>query len=245
MIGGKKVLAVIPARGGSKGVVRKNLREVGGKPLIAWTIEAALASEYVDRAILSSEDAEIMAEAERWGLDVPFTRPEELAQDNISGLDVFGHALSVLPGYDYGVLLQPTSPLRTAQDIDGCIRLLHETGAETTLTVAEPEKSPYWMYVEREDGTLRPLIDTDFAVRQRQDVPRVLAPNGAVYVAQVDYFLLHGVFKSPAMRGYIMPRERSLDIDEEFDIKLCEWLLARAAARRAAPETTQDHGEEV
>lgn len=225
MIDDKKVLAVIPARGGSKGVPRKNVRLVGGKPLIAWTIEAVRASAYVDRAVLSSDDPEIMDVARQWGLDVPFTRPAELARDDVSALDVFGHALRALPGYDYGVLLQPTSPLRTAEDIDGCLRLLHETGALTAISVTEPEKSPYWMYTEADGGVLRPLLAGDLVVRQRQEQPRVLAPNGAVYVARTDYFLDHGVFVSPTMRGWTMPQESSLDIDSELDLCVARLLL--------------------
>lgn len=236
MIGGMRVLAVIPARGGSKGVARKNLRPVGGRPLIAWTIEAVLASGLVDRAVLSSEDPEIIEAARGLGLDVPFVRPAALAEDHVSGLDVFGHALRELPGYDYGVLLQPTSPLRTAEDIDGCIRLLHETGAQTALSVCEPDKSPFWMYVEREDGSLRPLLDTGYAVRQRQDVPRVLAPNGAVYVARTGYFLESGMFKSPTMRGYVMPRERSLDIDTELDFTIMKALVGDVSAGAGTQE---------
>lgn len=226
MIDGKKVLAVIPARGGSKGVPRKNLRQVGGRSLLAWSIEAVRASALVDRAVLSSEDPEIMAEAKRCKLDVPFVRPDELAGDNVTASEVFGHALRALPGYDYGVLLQPTSPLRTGEDIDRCVRLLHETGADTTLTVTEPDKSPYWMYVEAKDGTLRPLLDTEYSLRQRQDTPRVLVPNGAVYVTRTGYFLEHGVFKSPTMRGCVMPRERSLDIDTELDFLIMRALLS-------------------
>ena len=226
MIDGKRVLAVIPARGGSKGVPRKNVRDLGGKPLIAWTIEAARASAVVDRVVLSSDDPEIIAVAEEWGLEVPFVRPASLGEDHVSALDVFGHALRELPGYDYGVLLQPTSPLRTGADIDGCVRLMHDAGAQTSISVTEPEKSPYWMYREEPDGSLAPLLDAAQAVRQRQDVARVLAPNGAVFAARVEYFLQHGKFVSPGMRGLVMPRERSVDIDEELDFTICTALLA-------------------
>jgi CMP-N,N'-diacetyllegionaminic acid synthase len=121
MIGERKVLGLIPARGGSKGVARKNIREVRGKPLIAWTIEEARRSIYLDRLVLSSEDTEIMEIARSFGCEVPFRRPEELAADDTPGIDPVLHALRELPGFDYVALLQPTSPLRTAEDIDGCI----------------------------------------------------------------------------------------------------------------------------
>ncbi|MEH2097772.1 acylneuraminate cytidylyltransferase family protein, partial [Nostoc sp.] len=121
MIHGKKVLAIIPARGGSKAVPRKNIREIGGKPLIAWTIEEAKKSQYIDRLILSSEDDEIISIAQKWGCEIAFKRPVELAQDDTPGIAPVLHALNQLPIYDYVVLLQPTSPLRQVIDIDGCI----------------------------------------------------------------------------------------------------------------------------
>ena len=121
MIDNKRVLAIIPARGGSKGVPRKNIRNLAGKPLIAWTIKEGKKSKYIDRLILSSEDSEIIEIAKAYGCDVPFVRPEELAKDNTSGVEPVLHAVSKLEGYDIVVLLQPTSPLRTVTDIDKCI----------------------------------------------------------------------------------------------------------------------------
>ena len=121
MIEGKKVLAVIPARGGSNGVPRKNIIDVGGKPLIAWTIEEARKSKYIDRLILSSDDREIIEIAKRWGCEVPFEQPAEMARDGTPGIAPVLHAIEMLPDYDYVVLLQPTSPLRQVEDVDGCI----------------------------------------------------------------------------------------------------------------------------
>lgn len=119
-----KILAIIPARGGSKGVPRKNIRDLAGKPLIAWTIEEAKKSKYITRLILSSEDEEIIEAAKKYGCEVPFVRPIELAQDNTPGIEPVLHAIEKCPGYDYVLLLQPTSPLRTVEDIDGCIEFL-------------------------------------------------------------------------------------------------------------------------
>lgn len=145
-----KILAIIPARGGSKGVPRKNIRELAGKPLIAWTIEEAKKSKYIDRLILSTEDDEIIEVAKQYGCEVPFKRPIELAQDDTPGIDPVLHAIEQCPGYDYVVLLQPTSPLRTVDDIDGCIeQLLSSDGTNFCVSVTEPEKSPYWMYTRR------------------------------------------------------------------------------------------------
>lgn len=117
-------LAIIPARGGSKGVPRKNIRNLAGKPLIAWTIEEAKKSKYINRVILSSDDNEIIEIAKNYNCEVPFVRPKNIAEDNTPGIDPVLHAIKQCPGYDYVVLLQPTSPLRTVEDIDGCIRYM-------------------------------------------------------------------------------------------------------------------------
>ena len=119
-----KVLAVIPARGGSKGLVRKNILDLAGIPLIAWTIEAAKRSKYIDRVVLSSDDDEIMAVAKHYGCEVPFRRPSALASDDAASLDVLFHAIEKVPGYDYVILLQPTSPLRTFTDIDSAFEMM-------------------------------------------------------------------------------------------------------------------------
>lgn len=128
MINNKKILAIIPARGGSKGLPRKNIRELAGKPLIAWTIEAGRKSKYIDRLIVSSEDFEIIEVAKKYGAEIPFVRPKHLAEDESLGLDPVFHALRELPGYDIVVLLQPTSPLRLTEDIDACIEQLIDSG---------------------------------------------------------------------------------------------------------------------
>src|SRR5271157_3678171 len=142
MIQNQSVLALIPARGGSKGVPRKNLREIAGKPLIAWAIEAGRQSRYIDRLILSSEDPEIMAQARSWGCEVPFVRPAELARDDTPGMEPVLHALTALPEeYDYVVVLQPTSPLRLAEDIDGCLETCLRQEAPACVTVAEVDQS--------------------------------------------------------------------------------------------------------
>jgi len=225
VIEGKRVLAVITARGGSKGVPRKNVLELAGRPLIAWTISAARASKHLDRTILSSEDSEIIAVAKDWGCDVPFTRPAELAADKTPGIDPVLHALKALPErYDYIVLLQPTSPLRTAADIDGCLERCLALRAPACVTVTEPDKSPYGMYTLGEDCRIRPLLAGDAAVR-RQDLPKVYTLNGAVYAAECWWLERTRTFVTPETVAYPMPRERSLDIDTELDLQVCELLL--------------------
>ncbi|WP_205451066.1 cytidylyltransferase domain-containing protein [Salinibacter ruber] len=146
MINGQSVLGVILARGGSKGLPRKNIRDLAGKPLIAWTIEAGHESEYLDRLILSSDDEEIMTVAEEHGCEVPFRRPDELAQDDTPSMDALLHALNQVESHDYVVLLQPTSPLRTADDIDATIARCHQNEGMPCVTVTETDKPPQWMF---------------------------------------------------------------------------------------------------
>jgi len=220
MIGGRKVLAVIPARGGSKGVPRKNLREVAGKPLIAWSIEAVRGCRHVDRLVLSSDDAEIIAVASRWGCEAPFVRPAALAQDDTPGVEPALHAIDMLPGYDLVVLLQPTSPLRSAADIDGCIALMDERGAPACVSVSPAEQSPYWMFALETGDRMRPLLPVASPAARRQDLPAAFVLNGAVYVADCAWLRQNRTFLADRTIGYVMPAERSLDIDTEFDLEI-------------------------
>ena len=225
MIEGKSVLAIIPARGGSKGVPRKNIRVLAGRPLIAWTIEEAKKSRYIDRLILSSDDPEIIRVAGEWGCEAPFVRPPELARDDTPGIDPVLHALGELPSYDYVVLLQPTSPLRTAEDIDGALELCLARNSRACVSVTEPDKSPYWMFNRDSDGRLRPLIDTGEIAGRRQDLPRVYALNGAVYVAESAWLAESRSFLTGDTLGYEMPKERAADIDTELDFTIAELFL--------------------
>lgn len=225
MINNKTVLAIIPARGGSKGVPRKNIRNLLGKPLIAWTIESGKKSKYIDKVIVSSEDSEIIEVAKCFGADVPFIRPKHLAQDQTPGLDTVMHALRELPEYDYVVLLQPTSPLRLADDIDGCIEQLLNTDFPACVSVTEPEKSPYWMYTVKEDGLMRPLIPQKKVTIRRQELPSVYALNGAIYVAQTKWLFKTNSFLTNETLAFIMPKSRSIDIDVEEDFLLCELMM--------------------
>jgi N-acylneuraminate cytidylyltransferase len=226
MIGGKSVLAIIPARGGSKGVPRKNIRQIAGKPLIAWTIEEAKKSIYIDRIILSSEDKEIADIAKTWGCEVPFLRPVELALDETSGIEPVIHALdNIETKYDYIALLQPTSPLRLAADIDGCIDTLRQYDAPLCVSVCEVEKSPYWMYEADGLRHLKPIMDREVYLR-RQALPSVYALNGAVFAGESTFIKKSRAFVTTETVAYFMPRERSWDIDTEFDMKICDYLLS-------------------
>ncbi|HZG87395.1 acylneuraminate cytidylyltransferase family protein [Paenibacillus sp.] len=226
MIDGKTILAVVPARGGSKGVPRKNIRPLAGKPLIAWTIGEAKASKYIDRVIVSSEDDEIIETARQFGGDVPYVRPESLAQDDTPGIDPILHAMEMVPGYDYVMLLQPTSPLRTAGDIDGCIELCHSQRAKACVTVTEPEKSPYWMYTVDGENKMQSLLNVD-VIPNRQQLPKVYALNGAVYIAESEWLRERKAFITSETVAYPMPKERSFDIDNEIDFRLCEWMITQ------------------
>jgi N-acylneuraminate cytidylyltransferase len=157
LIGGRSVLAIIPARGGSKGIKRKNLVDVGGRPLIVWTIAAALGSRHIDRVILSSDDEEIIAAAEAAGCEAPFRRPASLATDEAGSAEVVAHALARVPGYALFVLLQPTSPLRTSGDIDAALELLDASGADFCVSVTEAEDHPYLVYRRDEAGRIEPF----------------------------------------------------------------------------------------
>jgi CMP-N,N'-diacetyllegionaminic acid synthase len=225
MINGKTVLAIIPARGGSKGVLRKNIRSVGGKPLIAWTIEEAKKSKFIDRLIVTSEDEEILEVARSLGCEVPFKRPLNLALDDTPGIDPVLHAMKVLPKYDYIVLLQPTSPLRSVEDIDGCLHFCLQNKANACVTVTDPDKSPYWMFTMKEEGFLVPLIQMESTATRRQDLPKTYALNGAVYIAKCDWLLVNQNFIGPETVAYAMPRERSIDIDSEQDIQYLDFIL--------------------
>ena len=225
MIENKTVLAIIPARGGSKGVPRKNIRDVAGKPLIAWTIEEAKKSEYIDRLVVSTDNQEIADIAVQWGGDVPFMRPAELALDDTPGISPVIHMLTtVQPEYDLVVLLQPTSPLRTVEDIDGAITLMVDRNAKACVSVVEPDKSPYWMYSLNNSGKLIPLLSGDYACRQ--DIPVAYALNGAVYVAESNWLVRMQTFVTDETVAFIMPKERSIDIDTNIDLILANELLA-------------------
>lgn len=226
MIEGKRVLAIIPARGGSKGIPRKNIIDLAGKPLIAWSIIEAKKSIFIDHLIVSSEDEEIIKVANEWGADVPFVRPAELARDDTPAVEPVIHAIEALPGYDYVVLLQPTSPMRTAEDIDGAIRLLIERDANLCVSVCNAEESPWWMYTLGDDGRLAPLMADSDRFARRQDLPSVYMYNGAVYVARCEWLLRERSLTLNPL-AYKMPLERSVDIDGPLDLAFASLLLSQ------------------
>lgn len=226
MINHKKVLAVILARGGSKGIERKNIRLFAGKPLIAWTIEAAKHSKYIDQLIVSSEDDEIISVSKKLGCDASFKRPMELAQDETSSIESLLHAIKQMPGYDYIILLQPTSPLRNADDIDSCLLMCVEHDAPSCVSLQIANNHPLWMFTQDADDRIHPFLEIAIPDR-RQNLPQCYELNGAVYVAEANWLLQKKSFFDAGTCGYIMPKERSIDIDTEIDFFIAEQLLKR------------------
>lgn len=220
------VLAVIAARGGSKGLPRKNVLDLGGRPLVAWSVAAASAAREISQFLLSSDDDEIIKAAQEAGCQVPFKRPAELASDTASIYDVLLHAHDHSGStFDYVVLLQATSPLRTSQDIDSCIRLCLDSKAPAALTMVKAAKPPQWMY--RLDAQQRPvpLLDASQAIGRRQEAVDCFVPNGAVYVARTEWLRENKSFMGPDTRVYIMPPERSIDIDAYLDLVTARAVL--------------------
>ncbi|MFH6597912.1 cytidylyltransferase domain-containing protein [Ectopseudomonas khazarica] len=223
MYQGKRILGLITARGGSKGIPRKNLVHVGGKPLIGWTIEAARNSELLDRIVLSTDDEEIAAVAHDFGCEVPFMRSPELAADASGSTEVVLDCLQRLPGYDYLVLLQPTSPLRVVADIDGAIRACLDGQAPACVSVCDVEESPFWMYTLEPNGSLKSILANHYT--RRQELPPVYVLNGAVYVVDTHWFATNRGFLGEGTVAYVMPRNRSLDIDTPADLQIFRQLL--------------------
>lgn len=228
-----QTLGLILARGGSKRVPRKNLRLLGGKPLINWTVEAALAAHSIDRVVLSTDDAEIAAAAAAAGCDIPFMRPAELATDTATSADVVRHALAAIDAtarYRRLVLLQPTSPLRRPEDIDGAVALARERGLASVVGICPAETVPAHLFWHEADGRLSSVIGAPFeeiAGRRSQDCRPGYRLNGAIYVARLDWFLAGGELLGPDSVGYVMPRERSVDIDDEMGLVEAEMILSR------------------
>jgi len=225
-----EVVAVITARGGSKSVPKKNIAIVGGKPLIAWTIEAALRSLYLCRIIVSTDDIKIAQVAREWGAEVPFLRPPELAQDDSPHTPVVVHAVEWLEFHekmipDCVLLLQPTLPLRTTEDIDSAVRLFIDKKADSVVSVCEALSHPYLVKTITPDGKLKNYIETPKGYLARQKLPPAYALNGAIYLVKRDVLINMGTFYTERTYAYRMPPERSLDIDTPWDLYLADLIL--------------------
>lgn len=226
MIAGRSVLAVITARGGSRGLPRKNVLPFRGRPLIGWTIDAARASQRIDRLILSSDDAEIIETAGRLGCEAPFRRADALSGEAAASIDVVLDALDRTPGYEVVVLLQPTSPLRTAADIDGALDRMAAAGAPSCVSVREAQSHPWLVFGQDAAGRLTPFAPPPAgAGHRRQDLPPALVLNGAVYAADVAWLRRERAFIRPGETvAWEMPADRSIDIDTLEDFQAAERL---------------------
>lgn len=228
------ILALITARGGSKGIPRKNVLPLGDKPVIVWSIKAALTSRSVDRVIVSTDDEEIAAISREHGAEVPFLRPTELARDDTGHMDVVIHAIEWLEREqdyrpDLVLLLQPTSPLRTPEDIDAAAELIATRAADSVVSVCETHQHPHLIRKISEKGTLVDFVSGSpqpgSSERRRQDLPPAYFENGAIYLTKRSVLLERRTFVPENTVPYIMPAERSLQIDDAWDLRLIEMVV--------------------
>ena len=220
-----KILGVIPARGGSKGIPQKNIKNFNGKPLISWTIETALSCPLINETIVSTDNLIIADLAKSCGASVPFIRPDELAKDTTSGIEPVLHAIHQLPEYDWILLLQPTSPLRTPDDICGIINLVKDKNASSAVSVSEAINHPYWTY-SLDDGKLINLCKNETKLL-RQDLPRAYNLNGALYLVSRNFLETKRTLIDESTLAYVMPRHRSVDIDDMDDWDFAEYLIKK------------------
>ena len=232
----KKIIALIPARGGSKGVPRKNIKILYKKPLISYSIEEGLKSKYIERVFVSTEDSEIAKISKNYNSEV-IERPFVYAQDDSHRRETIKHALSWLEqkeNYfpDIIVFLQPTSPLRTTEDIDKALMIFFNNKCDSVVSVCESKESPYWtLSIEKE--FIEPLFGWEFFLeKRRQDLPKTFSLNGAIYITSTEKFLENNNLFNKKTLPYIMPPERSIDIDQDIDFKLAEDILRKRNEHR-------------
>jgi CMP-N,N'-diacetyllegionaminic acid synthase len=226
-----RILGLIPARGGSKGIPRKNIRLLGGKPLLQYTAEAALASAKLSRVVLTTEDEEIAEVGRRLGVEVPFLRPAGLALDHTPSLPVVQHAVRTLEAegdaFDAICLLQPTTPMRSAVDIDACIELFERSRPDAVISVLEvpAEYNPHWVYFQKADGSLHLSTGDETIIPRRQELPAAYHRNGAVFVTRRETLMEKNSLYGDRLIGYPMDPARSVNIDTEKDWERARRLL--------------------
>lgn len=230
-----EIIALITARGASKGLPGKNIKVLAGKPLITWTIETALQSKFSRRVLVSTDDEGIASVSRAAGAEVPFLRPAELARDDSPHILSSLHAIEWFqrmgqPLPEYLLLLQPTSPLRTTDDIDGAIELAWSKDAMAVVSVCEARPHPQKTYRLLSDGTLADFMPCDVPYRRRQDLPAAYAENGAIYLNRCESLLRDRTYIPPGTLPYLMPPERSLDIDSAWDFAIAEFILSSRSA---------------
>ena len=221
-----KIYAIIPARGGSKGLPGKNIKQLNGKPLICHTIGDALKSNNLDQVFVSTDDPAIAKISKKCGAKI-IDRPDEFANDESLTIDAIYHTISTIKDAsdkDLIILLQPTSPLRNATDIDAALDIFLETDCDSVISMCTVEHSPYWCF-KYEDDKFKPLFGNKGLQMRRQELPDVYRPNGAIYITTIKNLNKNNGFYCDKIIPYIMPAERSVDIDEEIDFKLAELLI--------------------
>ena len=228
---GKSYIAIIPARGGSKRLPKKNVLDLGAKPLIAWTIEAALGCPFLDEVMVTTDDGEIAEIAKRYGANVPFMRPDALANDTATSFDAIKHAIDyyqfeLRKRFDFVVLLQPTSPLRNSQNISGAIELQAKKNADAIISVCEVGHSPLWMNTLPADQSMAGFIRDEVKNKRSQDLEKFYRLNGAIYIVSVDVLLAEQTLL-PEQNSYAYPMsaECSVDIDTKSDLQLAACIL--------------------
>lgn len=224
------ILGIIPARGGSKSIPKKNIRLLAGKPLIAYTIETARECKMLTKVVLSTDDIEIAEVAKEHGCDVPFMRPRELALDTTPMVPVLQHAVKYVEEnenvhVDAIVLLDPTTPFRRIEDIEACINKLKHNKVDSVVTVCEAEHNPYFVMMELDDDNLIPLFKNKNEITRRQDAPKVYRLNAAVYAINRDVLMNENAIITDNSKVIIMQQEVSTHIDHEIDFKFAEFLL--------------------
>lgn len=226
MYNGKTFLAIIPARGGSKRLPNKNILLLAGKPMLLWTVESAMQSKYLDEIILSTDSDDIVKVVENYKIKT-IKRPIELASDTAKTVDVAKHVIeNIDKKYDFIVLLQPTSPLRTSNHIDEAIEQLIKLNADAIISVTEVDHSPLWCNILPESLSMENFISEDIKHKRSQDLPKFYRLNGAIYICKTKKLIEENTFfLKKNVYAYIMDKKSSIDIDEELDFKLAEIIL--------------------
>ena len=223
----KTFLAIIPARGGSKRLPRKNLLDLAGQPLVAWSIEAGLNSKYIDNVVVSSDDVEILAISKRYNAET-IVRPAELASDTATTFDAIQHTIDNVKRYDYIVLLQATTPLRDEKQIDEAIELLESKNADAIVSVCEMDHSPLWSNTLNENLSMQGFLKEEILHKRSQDLEKYFRLNGAIYICKTEKLLEEkSFFLKENIYAYKMSRESSIDIDEEIDFRMAEFYLTK------------------
>jgi len=228
MTDGKKILCLIPARGGSKRLPSKNIKPFLGEPLINWTIGEALKSDYLSRIVVSTDNDKIAEVALKRGAEVPFMRPKELSEDTSTSIEVVIHAIDYFAQkgeiFDSVMMLQPTSPLRQAIDINNSISLMVDAHLNSVVSVCETDHSPLWSNTLPGDLSMDNFINPGIRHLRSQDLPKYYRLNGAIYLSKIEFIYRNKYFIGNNTKAYIMPKERSIDIDSELDFLIAETI---------------------